>query len=221
MSMYEVQQLANYCKTHLDLTTLVIADEYNYPNLPLCIIDAIFSIGVKYESTKNTVNRFIKHSGDAVEYSVNDLLALFHEHSVEFMAKEVFQNLQRTSTKNGILKAEAVFRVAKVLSKHHVDSLIDMKKVVNEAEFEADFKEIPGQNSGISLRYFYMLAGFEDQIKPDRMVVRFLEVVLKHAVKVNDCHPLLIEACKLLVLEYPNINPRNLDHAIWLHQREQ
>lgn len=46
------------CKSKLDLTNLPHAEEYGYHNLPLCIIDAVFSIGVRYISTENTVKRY-------------------------------------------------------------------------------------------------------------------------------------------------------------------
>lgn len=32
--------------------------EYNYCHLPLCVIDAVFSIGVRYQGVTNTISRF-------------------------------------------------------------------------------------------------------------------------------------------------------------------
>jgi hypothetical protein len=70
------------------------------------------------------------------------------------MADEVFQNRQRTSTRNGILKADAVFRVSNLLHHHQVEYLQDVHQILGEPRFEAAFQAIPGQTSGISLRYF-------------------------------------------------------------------
>jgi hypothetical protein len=41
-----------------DLSTPPSDAAYEYASLPLCVIDAVFSIGVRYESTERTVNDF-------------------------------------------------------------------------------------------------------------------------------------------------------------------
>lgn len=51
----DVSKLANYCRVKLDLSDIQMPDEYGYSSLPLCIIDAVFSVGVTYTSTRNTV----------------------------------------------------------------------------------------------------------------------------------------------------------------------
>jgi len=38
----EVQVLADYCRLKLDLQNTILAEEYGYTSLPLCIIDTIF-----------------------------------------------------------------------------------------------------------------------------------------------------------------------------------
>ena len=38
---------------------------------------------------------------------------------------------------------------------------------------EKKIKEIPGQKSGLSFKYFLMLVGNENLIKPDRMIIRY------------------------------------------------
>lgn len=228
----DVQLLANYCHKNLDLGHIELGEEYGYMSLPLCVIDAIFSIGVTYTSTRNTVNRFCSYlnthidgfSGQTssdLKLSVSDFVQLYRDHSLEFMTKQVYQNSQRTSARNGILKAEAVLKVAELLLRYDVDFIEDMQKVVNNPAFEAEFKQIPGQASGISLRYFYMLTGIKTEIKPDRMVIRFIEAALGRSVKVDECHGLLVETCQLLLETYPDLNPRSLDHAVWQFQQSQ
>lgn len=56
-----VNKLASYCQETLDLAKAVTPDDYGYNNLILCIIDAIFSMGVHYSSTRKTVQRFIDY----------------------------------------------------------------------------------------------------------------------------------------------------------------
>ncbi len=71
----------------------------------------------------------------------------------------MFQNRQRTSSRNGILKAEAVYQFCRVLHKYSVNYLQDVIKLYGNQEFEKEIKLISGQKSGISLVYFYMLVG--------------------------------------------------------------
>lgn len=221
MNDYEVKQLADYCRAKLPLAEIEVSSGAAYPNLPLCIIDTIYSINVRYTSTQNTVNRFIEYFSIPEQFSVNEFLALYEKHDIEFMTRQVYQNAQRTSTRNGILKAEAVRRVAEILHKYDVGDLADVEKVINNPDFEAEYKKIPGQNSGVSLHYFYILVGVENEVKPDRMVIRFIEEALQRVVKVEECHPLLVKVCELLKADYPNLTPRSLDHEIWKFQRRQ
>lgn len=217
----DVQKLSNYCCSTLDFDNLQSDENYGYSSLVLCIIDAIFSIGVTYTSTRNTVQRFMEYFDTQTNLSVRGFVQLYQEHSIEFMADNVFQNKQRTSTRNGILKAEAILRVAEVLLKYDVNHIEDINSVVNQAEFETDFKAVRGQSSGISLRYFYMLAGVKDEIKPDRMIIQYISSCLERRVKVDECHSLLVNVCNQLNLGYPDLTPRHLDSLIWNYQRSQ
>ncbi len=63
LSKTDIKSITKFCKTNLDLFMISPAEEYGYHNLPLCIIDAIFSIGVNYASTENTVKRFCDFFG--------------------------------------------------------------------------------------------------------------------------------------------------------------
>lgn len=221
MSDKEVQQIAAYCSANLNLDDVQSAAEYGYPYLALCVIDAIFSIGAHYNSTTNTVNRFRSYIGDPPSFSIQDLFNLYQQETVEGMATRVYQNKQRTSATNGILKAEAVLRVVELLLRYDVEDTKDMERLYDNPQFEADFKQIPGQGSGISLNYFYMLTGKENKVKHDRMVVRFLETCLGRSIDPAESANLLIQSCELLKADYPGLTPRSLDHEIWEFQRQQ
>ena len=114
----EIQRFVICCKTTLDLTNLAQAEEYGYQNLPLCIIDAVFSIGVKYQSTENAVKRFCEHfsitrlsekelAPQSEQLSLSSFIQFHQDFTFQEMAEKVYQNKQRTSTRNGILKTEA------------------------------------------------------------------------------------------------------------------
>lgn len=226
----DVAKLAEYCQATLDISSAGLGDEYGYPSVPLCVIDAVFSIGVTYASTQNTVKKFCEYFDiqqtseayppePAYQLSVPELIRFYDEYGIDGMAEKVFQNRQRTSVRSGILKAEAVLRFSKALSKFGVKYLQDIQKVVGDLAFEEEIKQIPGQKSGISLRYFYMLAGEKNYIKPDRMILRFTEHVLGKPYGPEDTANLLIQACDLLAKDYPGLTPRKLDNLIWNYQR--
>ena len=82
------------------------------------------------------------------------------------MIGEIYRNRLRllppviaanTSTRRGILKSEAVLHFSRVLHQHGVDYLQDVDSIIGSKDFEADIRQIPGQRSGTSLRYFYNL----------------------------------------------------------------
>ena len=103
---------------------------------------------------------------------------------------------------------------------YQVEYLQDVGRIIGNEEFESRFKSIPGQTSGISLRYFYMLAGSDDYVKPDRMVDRFLLSVLNKKLSVEEMHQAIVGAVKILADDYPNLTPRLLDNLIWEYQRQ-
>lgn len=202
-----------------------LPEVYYYKHLPLCVIDSIFSIGVKYEIVQNTLNRFCEHFkidkfSNSGELTTSDFLKLMNQQPIKELTENIYQNRQRTSTRSGILKSEAVILFLEVLQKFEIQKLSDIDKIFNSEQFEIEIKKIPGQNSGISLVYFFMLAGSDELIKPDRMIIRFLENISGEKVSLNDCQLILVEVSKELKKNGFNITPKILDNLIWNYQRE-
>lgn len=218
----EIALLVDHCRLNLDLTNLQLPDEYGYTNLPLCIIDAVFSIGVTYISTANTVNRFRAYANSRFpqtsELSVSEFAQLYEENTIEFMTNEVYNNRQRTSSVNGILKSEAALRVAHVVLDHNANTLSDFRSLAETDSFEKAYTQIPGQRSGISLRYLYMLTGSVDHIKPDRMILCFIHAAIGRTPKIDESHRMILETTRILQQNAPNLNARHLDGLIWKFQ---
>lgn len=229
----DLETVAASCLCHLPITTGRLGDEYHYQSLPLCIVDAVFSIGVRYESVRAVVDRYCDFAG-ARKYrssssggfpppehqeSVTRFCQRFEETGLERMTAEVFRNKQRTSTTGGILKTAAVLQFASVLRTHGVEYLQDVGTALASERVADELRDIPGQRSGISLRYFFMLAGSDELIKPDRMVLRFLERSLRRPVSVDEATPLLAGAVTLLRRTNPVLTPRLLDYLVWDFQR--
>lgn len=139
-------------------------------------------IGIKYSITQNVIKRFCRHAGisatvhngpqpTANHMSIREFVALYDTRTPAAMADQVYENHNLTSARNGILKAEAACLFARVLQRFDVDYMQDIGKAIASPDFEEQIRQIPGQRSGISLKYFLMLSGSEDLIKPDRMIV--------------------------------------------------
>ena len=225
-------KLSETISKQIDLNSFHLSESYYYNSLPLCVIDSVYSIGVKYESVKNVISSFCeyekiqKHRVSrktipkiSEQYKVSDFLNKFNDYSNEKLAKEIFRNSQRTSSRSGILKSQAVVEFLRILKRYEIDTFQDLMKSNND--FKNDILKIKGQKSGISLQYFYMLAGSEELIKPDRMIIRFLEANLNRKVSFIESLEIIKSTCQELKTEYSiEITPRELDNAIWNYQRK-
>lgn len=229
----DVDTLYKFCNEHLNLKSAVRPPEFDYPHLPLCVIDAVWSINVRYEGVQNVIQRYCNYAGlnyppgggahisSAPEQTIAEFVKLLSLHNAEFLADTVFGNRQRTSPRNGILKAEAVKQFAIVLNRNGIQVLEDLKSGKIPAKVEQEIKAIPGQSSGLSLRYFYMVSGANHLIEPDRMIFRFVQSALVQTITPEMAQQLLMKVSALLKNEYPNLTPGLLDNIIWKYQREQ
>ncbi|PQA60222.1 hypothetical protein [Siphonobacter curvatus] len=228
-----IDSITDFCLQKLDFSNPKLDPEYYYAHLPLCVVDSVFSMGVKYESVRNVVRRMeplVGHTlfrdygslptDPAQQISVAVFLEKIEHESPEKLALEIYQNKQRTSTQNGILKAEAVSRFLRVLNDFDVQYFQDVPRLITNADFEQQIKRIPGQASGICLSYFFMLAGNDQLIKPDRMVLAFLEAITAKTVILQEAQLILEEVSSQLVLKGYEMNPRLLDNLIWNYQRK-
>jgi len=234
--MEDARKVANWCAKNLNLDEAELMDEYFYQSLPLCVIDAVFSIGANYTSTSNTVIKYcnyfdlqrIRSDKDDIppkeeQQSISNFLSKMDQYGLQTFTEEIFDNRQLTSPKNGIRKTKAVYKFAKVLRSFNVDYFQDISKALNNSDFKRRIKEIPGQTSGKSLNYFFMLSGCDEFIKPDRMIRRCLENILNKKVNQRKTQEILSKTSNILNQEYDygNITPRLLDHQIWKYQRDE
>jgi DNA repair protein RadC len=230
VSENETGRLAAHCGSVLDLSDVPDGGAYGYDDLALCVIDAVWSISVRYEAVRAVVARYIAYAdahlprpnASAPARPLSVFVAAMEREGIEHFADVVFANRQRTSTKNGIPKAEAVYRFARALREAGVEQVVEVgERLRADGAFEQAIAAIPGQGSGVSLRYFYMLCGAHDLVKPDRMIFRFLAEALGRTPTVYEAQELLSAACQQLVQTYPNLTPRTLDNAIWQYQRQR
>jgi hypothetical protein len=156
--------------------------------------------------------------GTTNEQSVDVLARHGHDLGPARLIEEVLQNWSRTSTRNGILKAEAAIRYAQILADAEVHTIADVSTLFDDdarlAAVERKLRAIPGNGaSDIRLNYLWMLAGDDHHIKPDRMILGWLKAQLGRPVSTAIARQLVTDVAHGL-----DHTPWALDHAIWRMQ---
>lgn len=198
-----------------------------YPDsLALCVLDAVWSLGVRYGSVVNVLNRYrcwVRDvaGGDADRRDAHQLAEDIAAAGgpVRF-AEDVVDNRARTSPRSGILKAEAVQLAAAALDELGVNTIDQFRRCYDDPAVEAAWRAVKGQRSGISWHDLRILAGVQD-VKADRMICAFVEQVLGRAVGPAEARELVVAAHEHLRGGHPEVDLRTLDHAIWTHQRSR
>ena len=191
-----------------------------YPDsLALCVIDSIQSLGVRYSTVEHVVQRYrAARPGAADTDGPAELLSTFDDSGVvDGWARDI-GNRNRTSTQPGApLKALAIKEAASVVERAGVSSPEALRALGPEqlAEVKAGWLRVSGQRSGISWRYFLMLAGVPG-VKADRMICRFVQNATgktKPAIAPGVAAQAVAGAALRL-----NVSATTLDHAIWRWQ---
>jgi hypothetical protein len=193
-----------------------------YASVGLAVIDAVWSIGVRWEGVRNVVARYraerLAAGHDPERDRPRDVRELIEACGGPEAFADLMHNRQRTSTRNGILKAEAVLREVRMLESERVATPAGLVAASPQRleHLRARWSEVPGQGSGVSWRAFSMLVGLQE-VKPDRMIRRFVAGALgrasAQAVGVEEARELVLATAARL-----GVPARALDYAIWAHQ---
>ena len=142
-SSKNVNDLVNYSKTKLSLGGAQLSDEYYYDSLPLCLIDAIFSIGVRYSSTSKTVNNYTVSKG--IKKISKPLGTRSDSYKIDNLINDI-QNIDDFI--NDIVKKGLQVILYHDSPWEHIES--EKKSINNEKEIkEEDNKDIQGVESVI------------------------------------------------------------------------
>lgn len=188
----DVDLLMRHIEATIDLAEAAKGPPSYWVSLPLCVIDAVWSIQAKYETqVVPLIRRFCrsnipKWEEDTKCKPTHDLGPTLSEFCDVLEARlkngytyeTLFDNCQRTSSRSGILKAEAVHRFAKALLASGIKKFSDTRDRSKVEQAEKKVREIPGQGSGITFTYFLMLAGNDDYVKSDTHIRRFVSDAL-------------------------------------------
>lgn len=226
--MNKISRTLAYIDSTINIEVLRLSEGYYYNSIVFCIIDAIYAMGVRYTSTKMTVRRYCLKNGLKIyrrygslpidikdEHRVEDFLRIVEEMPYLEIAEDLFENRQRTSPRNGILKAQAVCEFANILYNNNVNSFRDIPILYDDINIQNQIKSIKGQASGKSLDYFFMLIGDDNKIKSDRHIINFLKEATGKTLSKVEIEELFKSCVDILREGNPSITCRSLDHAIW------
>jgi len=178
-------------------------------DLLLAMIDAVWSIGVRAGGVANVIARYVELRGDS-QHTCAEFVTWVEELGGPEAFADAVRNRQRTSTTNGILKAEAVYLQAAMLASEGVVDVSGLTDAVRER-----WVLVPGSKSGTSWDALLLVMG-EDTVKADRMLRRFCAAALgttESRVSAKRAHALVVAAAAEL-----GVSARALDGAIWARE---
>lgn len=176
-------------------------------NLALALIDAVWSIGVRAGGVAKVIER---HQALVETTTPAELAAFIDGLGGPEAYADAVKNRQRTSTTNGILKAEAVHLEAAMLAEEGVVDATGLTEAVRER-----WITVPGQKSGTSWSALLIVTG-HDTVKADRMLRRFVADATgttEARVSAARAHELVVAAAGEL-----GVTARALDSAIWRYK---
>jgi hypothetical protein len=206
-----------------------------WTSLSTCVLDAVWSLGSRYDAVVVPIVRsalsdlepaafLTRGTVERDPYPLTRLRDRFPDES----ALVASTNAQRTSSRGGITKAAAVLEHADMLLSHGVNDLLDVQALMRDCPrleaVNADLRSVPGEGQhGIRRAYLWMLCGDDDNVKPDRRVMRWLHC-RSGTTDPSEAARLLRCVARRLNEGFPGrwgcpVTPWMVDHAIWLDDR--
>lgn len=235
----DVQRLINHIKVTIGVESLDSNPLTYWASLPLCVIDSVWSIRADYERQVCPLIIRFCHSNlppwdagghaDPLENggpTLAELVEILNRRLQDGATYEtLFNNRQRTSSRSGILKAEAVHLFAKALLGAGINQPSDLRDVAKLEVAESLVKKVPGQASGLTFTYFLMLAGEITFVKSDTHIRRFVSDALSigwgNLVTPELASALVTEAAFRFQSEASGLTAASLDYSIWAFQKFQ
>ncbi len=149
-----------------------------WTSLSACVLDAVWSVGASHDQVVvPLVHRVLEPAvtGPLASESVpgidtHPLPRLLTRFPDDEALQQAAQNRQRTSTRNGITKADAALRFARILVGHGVLGLEDLPRLLADQEawsrVDRALSRTPGEGQqGARRTHFWVLCGVRENAK--------------------------------------------------------
>lgn len=154
---------------------------YEYRSLPICIIDCVFSLRAKYESTTlPVVRRYAKcYLGNDLDSSADSITKFIEHIEAEGGPEKFADKLKNHQVSGGVSKTEVCLRLAKRFRLLGIETIEDFREFASKDEpeslelLETVILSVKGIGNA-ALNYLFMLAGDQNRCKPDVHVHQFI-----------------------------------------------
>ena len=184
-----------------------------YPgHVELALIDAVLSIRARYGNSPDTgVRAGVRAYRDRVADSADDLGRLAADSSLGEL-------LTRQRLPGGLSKVDGIQEAARRLTGAGFVSSSDFMNASAGELSKAKSAYIGVKGLGwVTYEYFLMLLG-RPGVKADRHIRAFVSTALNgRNVSSQEAHSLVLAVADRM----PDLEPQDLDHAIWRHQRRR
>ena len=147
-----------------------------WTSLSACVLDAVWSVGADHDRVVVPLVHRVLIPGatgplaadSAPTVDTHPLPRLLTRFPDDEALQEAARNRQRTSTRNGVTKADAALRYARTLVNHGVLGLEDLPRLLADPEawsrVDRALSRIPGEGeSGARRSHFWTLCGIGDE----------------------------------------------------------
>lgn len=209
----KIKNIIDFCKTNINFEE---NDSYVYMDLPLCVIESIYSLNSKYKPhTINVRNRYAEAYLNNKLYekdSLTDFIKRVNEMGETEFAKNILKNKQKLS---GRPKISICIDIANLLIKKHIEHSNDLISYCkNHNDLTEELMKIKGLGKA-GVNYLLMLVGDTSRVKYDTHIKQFLIDVTGDNISPEECEMLFKEVVESLKNDYPELTVRKLDNLIW------
>lgn len=187
-------------------------------SLALCALNSAHSLRSHSTSVRNLLRRYRSHrvaaGADPDEDSGTDLVRVIDEAGgPEAFARNVLDNDGKLPGTRR-LPAEGVYEALTKLADQNITTTEQLRAAADDSAAERAWRSVIGLGAQ-SWAYLLMNAGVTSRTKPDVMVRRFLSRALG-----EDVSPALATQLMTAAAESLDVEVRDLDRAIWLHESD-
>lgn len=190
--------------------------------LALCVLNAVYSTGNRSESVVRVLDRYRRRRREAGASPDMDgpaeLLAEIRScNGPQGFADALGNHWRAWQSRTAPYKTDVIQGAAQLLVAASVHKREDLRAALQiptrHDALKRGWRDLPGQRSGLTWRYFLMNAGMPG-IKADRMITRWTSRALERSTTPKEAEQVLTDAATRL-----GVDTRRLDHAIWDRER--